>query len=408
MKSKLFIILCTLTSFQQASCSMLPLFENEFGELFPSPTELTQMAAAEVASEVAQELKRLLDRSIIEVARDKVRDVAHGVWNSAFSHAISNACSVENFDIYGRRALDAALTAATIYAILKSLNGFGSGDTIKAITWKNISNTWGGPLPKEFEETLKAIKNYRVLQQAGVPSHNGYLFHGVPGTGKTFLVRVLSEKLQIPLIETNSGQFLGMFQGSGNRKLAAVFAKARSLRPKFYQRARPFTCIVFIDEIDGLQRNRAGLGNGEEDRFMNAFLAAITDPQNSDILFIGATNFIENIDPALKRDGRLVPIKFELPSDETRKDLVAVVLNKYKAVLNEEILSMKDLLQKTKSFSSATLDEIIKRAVRNNLINKAENPVSSFSLELKNLIEERKQQESQRDALPDGAQGLYS
>jgi ATP-dependent 26S proteasome regulatory subunit len=183
-------------------------------------------------------------------------------------------------------------------------------------------------------------------------------------------------------------------------------AKARSFRPRSYpNQSKPFSCIFFIDEIDGLQRNRSGIGNGEEDRFMNDFLAAITDPQNSDILFIGATNFIEKIDPALQRDGRLVPIEFKLPSEEVRTELLNTILAKYKIT---ESFNLKDLLKKTERLSPATLEEIIKRAKRTTVIETKDGVSCSFFEELEKLLDQRKQEESQRDPLPENVQGMYS
>ena len=409
MKSKIFVIICTLASFNQASCS-LPIFETEFGQFFPHPLELGTMAVAELKEQAAQKAKELLERSIAQIALDKAYEIAHRVGNSALSHTIRNIFTVENYDIYGKRALQAASTIVTMYVLLKAVNGLNLGQMVEATIRNGASKDWAGPLPQELEELLNAKKHHQALEERGLQSHNGYLFHGVPGTGKTLLARVLSDKLQVPLIETNSGQFLGMFQGSGNKQLKAILREAR-----FCEAQKPFRCIVFIDEIDGLQRNRAGLGNGEEDRFMNDFLAQITDPKNNDILFIGATNFIDKIDGALKRDGRLVPIKIELPTDETRKHLITLVLEKHKVKLDERILSMKDVLKKTEGFSSATLDEAVRTALRKHILegkvitgSTSTEKYPCFSTQLQKVLAEKEREKNTPEALPVGVQGMYS
>ena len=242
MKSKLFIILCALASFNQVSCSMFT-FENEFGDLLPSPTELTQMAvqetAQEIAAEAARTIKQLLERTAMQVASDKVRDIVHCIGNTALYTGIRSICTVENYDTYGRRALEFFGAAVSIYVALKGIEGLMG---IEATIQKNASKNWGGPLPEEIEALLQAKKHYPALKERGVPPHNGYIFHGVPGTGKTLLARVVSDKLQIPLIETNAGKFMSMLQGSGNSKLKAIMNKARSCKTQ-----KPFRCIVFID-----------------------------------------------------------------------------------------------------------------------------------------------------------------
>ncbi len=401
MKSKIFVMFLSITSLSQASYVVSTL---KFDTFIPNITTLKEVGKKElkelggkVATTALVESIQSLRTAALETMRDT-------------SKSIINSCTVENYDIYGTRFLQSASSVAMIYYLLYGINRLGSNGEIEAITWKNISSQWGGPLPKEFEEILKAEKHHATLKKEGLSCHNGYLFHGEPGTGKTFFARVLSDKLGTPLIETNSGQFLSLFQGSGNKKLETILKKARSLRPKFYQsQSKPFSCIVFIDEIDGLQRNRPGVGsNGEEDRFMNDFLAIITDPQNSDILFIGATNSIKKIDEALKRDGRLVPIKFELPSDEIRTAILTTIFKKYKIT---EPFEAKDLLEKTKGFSSATLEEMVKRATINALINQLEEAPTSFFGEFEKLLAERKQQEIQKDApeaMSDATRMMYT
>ena len=258
---------------------------------------------------------------------------------------------------------------------------------------KDTCKNWAGPLPKAFEDLLRSRKHYKALSEKGLQLHNGYLLHGAPGAGKTFAVRVLAEKLQIPLIETNSGRFMTEIQAAGNKKLKEMLEKANDCKTQV-----PFKCILFIDELDGLQRNRHG-SNGEEDRIINDLLATITSEENKDILFIGATNFIDKIAEALKRDGRLVPVKVELPTDQTRETVIASLLQKYTITLDAKLLNMDELLKKTKGFSSATIDALITDALRNHIMDE-QGIKSSFTQHLKALLEKKMQEQRKQKETP--------
>jgi AAA+ superfamily predicted ATPase len=253
---------------------------------------------------------------------------------------------------------------------------------------KDAAKNWYGSLPEKFEQLLKSKKHYKALTEKGLNLPNGYLLHGAPGAGKTFAVQVLAEKLQIPLIEINSGQILTKYQGGGNEKLKEILEKAHGYNPQ-----APFKCIIFIDELDGLQRNRPN-SPGDEDRLVNDLLATITNKENKDILFIGATNFLDKIDEALQRDGRLIPVKVELPTDTTREKVIAGLLEKYTVTLDARLLDMDELLKKTKGFSSATIDALITDALRMHIIDE-QGIKPSFTQHLKTLLE-KKRQDNQR------------
>ncbi len=260
---------------------------------------------------------------------------------------------------------------------------------------KDAAKDWYGPLPEKFEQLLKSKKYSKTLAEKGLKPHNGYLLHGAPGTGKTLAAQVLAERLQVPLIKTNSGQFIKKLQGSGNERLQEILTKAHGYNPQ-----APFKCIIFIDELDGLKRNRReGSSNGEEDRLVNDLLATITDEQNKDILFIGATNFIDKIDEALQRDGRLVPVKVELPTNEIREALFTNLLKKYTVTLDAKVLDMSELLKRTKGYSSATIDALITDALRNHIMDE-HSIKSSFTQHLKLLLENKMQEQRKQKESP--------
>jgi len=393
MKLKIFFIVSAFMSLPQVSCSsyfssQLVDTSQKIGEsLAKEALQLGKAGFLKLLQATSQELKTLPTPAPVIIKET--------------TGSILSYFTPENI----RPWMDLGVGVAIIYSMVVGVDKLFPQENIEATTYKNINHTWGGTLPEEFNEILDSAKHYAALREKGLLCHNGYLFHGPPGTGKTFLVKILSEKLGIPLIETNSGQFLSKYQGSANTKLTAIIKKARSCRSMFYhvRVKNPFSCIVFIDEIDGLT-NTVTIENGEADRFVKDFQAILTDPANNDILFICATNFYEKVGAALKRDGRLVPIQFKLPNEETRKALLITLLAKCRITQDHEF---ENILKKVKGFSPATLEEMIKRAARNDLLKKLNLKDSSFFAELEKLLTERTQQETQSDALPEGAQLMY-
>lgn len=273
---------------------------------------------------------------------------------------LERTCTVENWDRYAVRALAAGVAIATMYGAVKGVQiSINNGTKQNPQIFSGYAKKWTGSLPIKLQEIVNQASFAGLFLQHGVPLHNGYLLYGVPGTGKTWLARVLSDTLQIPLLETNSGQFINPLQGSGNIALKTLLQQAHSCWKK-----KPFKCIVFIDEIDGLTRQR---GSGEEDRLFNELLSVITKPENSDILFLGATNFIDKMDAALKRDGRLVPIELKLPTDDIRKQLVQDFLARHKLSLDRHFITLDYIGSETGEFSLATLAAVLDSALRSHL-----------------------------------------
>jgi|GEM_PF-2811691 len=369
MKSKLLIMLLSITSLGQAS-SHMPTLEAfiqtgklEFDAFIPTMTSFKKAGKKEgqkAATHILSQSMQSLGGVVLETMR-------------GIPQSVINSFTIENYDTYGKRFLDLTISALVIYSLLKDKQ-----DSVKPIIPKGAAKEWAGRLPGNLDKILELKDHAEILAKKGITSPNGYLFHGVPGTGKTLLARVLAEKLQVPLIETNSGEFITMWQGSGNTKLQAILKAAHSCEAQL-----PFRCIVFIDEIEVIKR---GSGNGEEDRLMTGLLAAITDPKNSTILFIGATNYKEKVDPALQREGRLLPIELTLPESSIRKQQIELFLKNSREILNEQDLSMNDLLEKTRNFSSAKLIETMKQVLRSHIITRKTSK-TSFSKKLQLFLD---------------------
>ncbi len=216
--------------------------------------------------------------------------------------------------------------------------------------------TWAGPLPRAFERILDLQRHPEIFKKFEMESPHGFLLYGPPGTGKTMLAHVLSQKLNIPLLKESSGNFISIYQGSGTSYLSMLLKKAHSV-PSC---GKPFKCVVFIDEIDGIT-SRKESPNREELRIAEHLLTAISAPENRDLLFVGATNIFETIDKALVRPGRLTPVYVGLPSPANRKALFEHFLKKHH--FPPPNISPILLAESTDGFSCADIKSIIEEAI---------------------------------------------
>ena len=309
------------------------------------------------------------------------------------------------------------VTYISSYIQKKMMSDFG-GNKVSPKISHGEAKKWSGSLPQPFENILEEQEQAKIFIENNVPIDNGYLLYGVPGTGKTVAVRVLAEKLNIPLIETNSGQFINAWQGSGNQTWKSIIKTAHSCRKKL-----PFRCIVFIDEIDGFIRHR---GNGEEDRLCNEILSEIPDEKNNDILFIGATNFLNLLDSALIRAGRLVPVELKLPSSCEREQFLTHFCQQKQLSLDASIISKNEFAHRTEKYSNADLKTLCNKSFRSHILYQLhkwerdrfklpfplrmfvskglEKEYPHFSLALKQELEKKK---NQTDGISDAAQMMY-
>lgn len=142
----------------------------------------------------------------------------------------------------------------------------------------------------------------------------GILIHGPPGTGKTLIAKAAATEANIPTIIASGSQFVEMYVGVGAKRIRELFSEAKKMK-------KPV--LIFIDEIDalGFKRSSMGMsGNREIDSTLNQLLNEMDGfEDNSQIIVVGATNLISNLDPALLRPGRFDRcVEITLPNPHER------------------------------------------------------------------------------------------
>jgi cell division protease FtsH len=169
-------------------------------------------------------------------------------------------------------------------------------DSQNKVTFKDVAGC--DEAKEELEEVVEFLKDPQKFQRLGGRIPRGVLLIGPPGTGKTLLARAIAGEANVPFFSISGAEFVEMFVGVGASRVRDLFDQAKKHSP----------CIVFIDEIDAVGRQRgAGLGGGHDEReqTLNQLLVEMDGfEQNSSVIVIAATNRPDVLDPALLRPGR--------------------------------------------------------------------------------------------------------
>ena len=176
---------------------------------------------------------------------------------------------------------------------------------------------------RELTELVDFLKDPQRYTDAGAKVPKGCLLSGPPGTGKTLLAKAIAGEANVPFIACSASQFIELFVGLGASRIRGLFEKARENAP----------CIIFIDEIDAIAKQRGGAitasgggGNDEREQTLNQLLTEMDGfADNSGIIILGATNRPEIIDPAVLRPGRFDrKVSVNLPDVNGREKILAV------------------------------------------------------------------------------------
>ena len=207
---------------------------------------------------------------------------------------------------------------------------------------------------EELSEVVEFLRQPKKFVSVGAKIPKGVLLMGPPGTGKTMLARAVAGEADVPFLHISGSEFVEMFVGVGASRVRDLFARAKKTAP----------CIVFIDEIDAVGRQRgSGLGGSHDEReqTLNQILVEMDgfDPTLG-VIVMAATNRPDVLDPALLRPGRFDRrVVLDLPDVNERE---AILLVHFKGKPIAENVSARKIAERTPGFSGADLANVVNEA----------------------------------------------
>ncbi|WP_346940705.1 ATP-dependent zinc metalloprotease FtsH [uncultured Clostridium sp.] len=219
----------------------------------------------------------------------------------------------------------------------------------KKVTFKNVAGA--DEEKQELEEIVDFLKNPKRYMEVGARIPKGVLLVGPPGTGKTLLAKAVAGEAGVPFFSISGSDFVEMFVGVGASRVRDLFEQAKKNSP----------CIIFIDEIDAVGRQRgAGMGGGHDEReqTLNQLLVEMDGfGVNEGIIMVAATNRPDILDPALLRPGRFDrQIVVGVPDVKGREEILKV--HSKNKPLNEDV-DLRILAKRTPGFTGADLENLM-------------------------------------------------
>ncbi|CAK9074545.1 unnamed protein product [Durusdinium trenchii] len=204
---------------------------------------------------------------------------------------------------------------------------------------------------EELMEIVDFLKAPERFVKVGAKIPRGVLLTGPPGTGKTLMAKALAGESGVPFIQSSASEYIELFVGVGASRVRDIFKQAKEKAP----------CIVFIDEIDAIGRQRgAGMGGGNDEReqTLNQILTEMDGFEgNSGVIVVAATNRSDILDSALLRPGRFDRrVQVALPDVQGREEILKVHVKNKKLAEN---ITLTDIAKRTAGFSGADLENLM-------------------------------------------------
>lgn len=219
-----------------------------------------------------------------------------------------------------------------------------------------LANWAGSPeVIEECVEIISYIQNKELFNKMGAEMPKGILLEGPPGTGKTLLAKAIAGETNSTFIAISGSEFVELFVGMGASRVRDLFQNARNNNP----------CIIFIDEIDAVARQRGAginMANDEREQTLNQLLYEMDGfNSNENIVVIAATNRRDVLDQAILRPGRFDRIiRVSLPDKDSREKIVEYYLNNKNIEHNFDISGIAEM---TEGFSGAQIKNLINEAI---------------------------------------------
>lgn len=258
-----------------------------------------------------------------------------------------------------------ALIGIVTFYLMRAMLSQGKGGTLDFGRSRAKLNQDGGKVTfkdvaglneekEEVKELIDFLRNPKKFQKLGARIPKGVLLVGPPGTGKTLLAKAVAGEAKVPFYYISGSDFVELFVGVGASRVRDMFKQAKQTAP----------CLIFIDEIDAVGRQRGtGLGGGHDEReqTLNQLLTEMDGfGANEGIIIIAATNRPDVLDPALLRPGRFDrQVTVNLP-DVREREAILEVHAKGK-VISEDV-KLKHLAERTPGYSGADLENLLNEA----------------------------------------------
>ncbi len=335
----------------QEEVESIKIIENQLAVTLKDKTEL------EVTKEANDSLSTLLKN--YEVNPDKLKNIKISVeqdtslkfWLTALLPFLIPFLIIAVFIYFMMRQVQGANTRALSFGQSRARE-LAPQDKRNKITFKNVAGV--KEAKEELKEIIEFLKNPKKFISLGARIPKGFLLVGPPGTGKTLLARAVAGEANVPFFNISGSEFVEMFVGVGASRVRDLFRKAKRNAP----------CIVFIDELDAVGRQRgAGLGgsNDEREQTLNQILVEMDGfDVSTNIIVIAATNRPDILDIALLRPGRFDRrIVLDVPDINDREEILKV--HAVKKPLAPDV-NLRRVAERTPGFTGADLNNLLNEA----------------------------------------------